>query len=73
MKNEKYNLLREELTKLNIPSEYYSIGIDREEKLCVIENDGIWSVFYRERGNKSNLYEFDDFNEMKKKLIDILV
>ena len=51
--------LKNILTDLNIPKEYYSLldGGLPNERLC-LTYDGAWSVYYSERGEKTGLRVF---------------
>lgn len=47
-----------------IPSDSYSLaGGLPNEALCINYNDRQWEVYYSERGNKSNLKNFNDEND----------
>lgn len=50
------------LQKIGVPHEYYSIlqGGLPNEKLCLINSEGTWEVFYSERGIKSGTRIFTD-------------
>lgn len=42
--------LEEYLKENNTPQESYSINEVKDESLCIIENNNMWSIFYSERG-----------------------
>ena len=52
--------LKEILKNEKIPERYYLLdarGI-REDKICLELSDGLWQVYYSERGQKYNVAEF---------------
>ena len=54
--------LREILKSEKIPERYYLLdarGI-KEDKICLEFSDGLWQVFYSERGEKYNAATFPD-------------
>ena len=60
-----FDSLERELVKLGVPKNYYSLGREKNERTCVIEEDGAWLVFYLERGSREDLHTFSDFSSMK--------
>ena len=48
-----------ELEKHGVPSSYYSIKGEREDRVCIDEEGGKWIVYYIERGEKTI---YDKFN-----------
>lgn len=64
--------LDQELKSLNVPQGYYSLGHSRDERTCLIEEDGRWLVFYSERGRMEDLHSFDEFEEASRYLISVL-
>ncbi|MCG3727674.1 hypothetical protein [Vibrio cincinnatiensis] len=73
IKNNNLELLGQELIKLGIPRNYYSLGREKNERMCVIEENGVWLVFYFEKGSREDLYTFSDFLEMKNFLVNELI
>lgn len=52
--------LQEKLEELNLPKYMYSLkGGLPNEACCIGENNGIWEVYYSERGHKSLLKTFE--------------
>jgi len=45
--------LQNALTALNAPQDSYCLGCEKDEALCLIENYRRWSVFYSERGHRT--------------------
>ena len=70
--NTKLVALDQELKSLNVPSSYYSLGHNRDERTCLVETDGRWLVYYSERGRMEDLHEFNDFEEARRYLISVL-
>ena len=64
--------LDQDLVKLGVPRNYYSLGLERNERTCVIEEDGDWLVYYFERGRREDVHAFSDFLDMKKYLLSEL-
>lgn len=56
-----------------IPTNYYSIGTEQEQTVCIVKEDGIWKVFNVEKGNHYNKILFYDFMLAAKELINRLV
>lgn len=57
----KINQLRDELDKLNIPKDAYTLtGGLPNESFCLNTNNDEWEVYYSERGNKTGLKAFND-------------
>lgn len=56
--------LQKELQSMGIPEELYSImdGGLPSEKLCIV-NEGVWQVYYSERGQKTGLRTFSAESE----------
>jgi hypothetical protein len=61
--------LARELDVMGVPRPYYSIGVIRDERTCLVASGEKWLVFYSERGNQGGLKEFDLFNDAKADLI----
>lgn len=70
--NNSLESLDQELVKLGVPKNYYSLGREKNERTCVIQEDGTWHVYYFERGSREDLHTFSDFDEMKKYVLDEL-
>ena len=54
------NKLKEYLQENNIPQDSYSINEINNESLCIIENNSRWSIFYSERGLRTEEYIYKD-------------
>jgi len=61
--------LKAELNAKNVPSSYYSIGKERNERMCILMHSGKWSVFYSERGQMTDLMEFPNFEDARDELL----
>ncbi|MGN0693424.1 MAG: hypothetical protein ACI4LK_00730 [Lentihominibacter sp.] len=57
--------LKIKLQAFNVPTNLYSIttGGLPNERLCIINEGGMWQVYYGERGIKSGLKSFETENE----------
>lgn len=55
--------LKSELSKLHIPNDSYSIDDIEDESLCLILDEGVWCVFYSERGNRAEAEYFANKND----------
>ena len=66
------DLLEKELVNLGVPKNYYSLGREKNERTCIIEEDGVWLVYFFERGSREDLHKFTNFSKMKKYVIDEL-
>lgn len=64
--------LEQDLKKLGVPKNYYSLGRERNERTCIIEEDNEWIVFYFEKGSREDLHRFFNFSDMKKYVLDEL-
>lgn len=69
MKDLRFIQLARELENMGVPSEYYSIGIVRNERTCLVPIEEKWLVFYSERGRAGDEKEFDLFEAAKVELI----
>lgn len=47
-------LLKEHIKCLDIPSDCYSLGRDRNEALCLLHENALWRLYYSEKGMRSN-------------------
>lgn len=47
------------LASLHAPQDSYCVGNDKDEALCIVENYGRWSVYYSERGQRTEDQSFD--------------
>lgn len=52
--------LVKQLKKIQTPADSYAIGDINDEALCLIEENGRWSIFYSERGLRTEEQRFDD-------------
>ncbi|HKN02852.1 MAG TPA: hypothetical protein VJY31_02785 [Buttiauxella sp.] len=64
------------LHKNNIPEYCYSIDNEKNESLCLLQENGKWIIFYSERGERSDP-EYYDSEEVActnffKEVIDML-
>ena len=64
--------LAEELERLGVPSNYYSLGANRDERTCLLERDGKWLVYYSERGRMEDLREFSTLGDAAAFLVGAL-
>ena len=71
--NDRLNILRKELEKKGIPKERYSLGFDRNERICIVLDRGVWRVYFLERGTEDSAKEFSDFNEAKDYFWDLMM
>ncbi len=71
-KSSNLDSLDQELIKLGVPKNYYSLGREKNERTCVIKEDDEWLVYYFERGSREDLHKFSDFSEMKKYIVSEL-
>ena len=46
------------LQELGVPESVYSVGRERNETYCLVEEADGWHVFYSERGNRNNEFVF---------------
>lgn len=51
--------LGQQLKALNAPADSYAIGDVRDEALCLVEESGVWKIFYSERGLRTEEQSFD--------------
>ena len=54
--------LAEQLKTIQAPADSYAIGEINDEALCLVEENGGWSVFYSERGLRTEEQRFSDEN-----------
>lgn len=52
--------LVEELKTIHAPADSYAIGEIIDEALCLVEEHGCWSIFYSERGLRTEEQRFSD-------------
>lgn len=53
--------LENKLIKLKVPKDWYSLkGGLPNECLCLSYEEGIWEIYYSERGNKTGLNTYDN-------------
>jgi hypothetical protein len=55
--------LQNELYKLKIPRDSYSIDSVEDEALCLILDGGLWCVFYSEHGKRTEVEYFATEND----------
>ena len=55
--------LKDTLDRFHIPDYYYSILSEKDEASCITYDNSEWSVYYSERGQKSNLRKAGDIND----------
>lgn len=60
LNTEKNNLavLEVALKNKGIPKSYYSLGVERNERTCVIFEDSEWVVYFFERGRRNDVHKF---------------
>ena len=59
------NKLAGELKTLETPDNYYSVGINQNERTCIVNDGKKWLVYYSERGQMTDLKEFKKFEDAK--------
>ncbi|MBQ4606206.1 MAG: hypothetical protein IJB15_05845 [Clostridia bacterium] len=61
MKNNSITIasLQDKLVSARVPASYYCLGGYREEALCILSENGKWSVFECERGYRYNEHIFE--------------
>lgn len=69
IKTTSLNELAQELKALGVPESYYSIGVNRDERTCIIFDGIKWSVYYSERGRMEDLKEFSNFEDARIELL----
>lgn len=55
--------LKSALDSLNVTPDCYSLDGDRNESLCLESNSQTWSIYYSERGLKTQLESYDNEND----------
>ena len=57
--------LKKQLDAIGVPDDLYSllIGGFPNEALCLIKNEDGWEVYYSERGQKSDVQQFENESE----------
>ncbi|TPG77751.1 hypothetical protein [Pseudomonas mandelii] len=65
IKTTSLNELAQELKILGVPEGYYSIGVNRDVRICIIFDGVKWVVYYSERGRMEDLKEFSSFADAK--------
>lgn len=55
--------LKEQLETLGVPRMLYSLKGARDERLCIEMRDGVWYVFFVERGQEHVLNTFSEESE----------
>jgi hypothetical protein len=54
--------LAEQLKTIQAPADSYAIGKINDEALCLVDENGSWSIFYSERGLRTEAQRFSDEN-----------
>lgn len=57
------------LAAMGIGTDLYSIGVGRENSICIERSGGSWVVYYQERGQWNNVLTFSDEDEVCKYVI----
>lgn len=65
-------LLQERLTALGVPASHYSLGRNRDERTCLVEDGDGWVVYYSERGRLESLQAFSSFAEASEHIVGLL-
>lgn len=63
------------LSKLKLHPDAYSIGIglpEADETYCIVNEDGLWRIYYAERGQGSDMREYDSEDEACDAFIELL-
>ena len=50
--------LRVALEQAGVPPRWYTIGGDRNESTCLVGDGAVWTVFYSEKGQRSDERSF---------------
>lgn len=61
------------LQALGVAHDAYSIGLDRDETYCLIHEQGLWKVYYSERGNRNDERAFTQEPPACRDLLDRLI
>lgn len=59
------------LKEKDIPINYYAIGVDSEDRICILK-DKVWLVFYSERGKRRVLFNSSNEKEACQSFLLIL-
>jgi len=73
MEEQRLSALRQELVALGVPAGYYSVGSNRDERTCLVLDDGKWLVYFSERGQLADLAVFDSFEAARGEFVRRLV
>jgi hypothetical protein len=65
--------LAKSLREQNIDPRSYSLGVDKNESLCLVNEGSKWCVYYSERGLQSGRQCFEDESAACKRMLDALV
>lgn len=65
LKTTSLSKLADELKTLGTPDNHYSIGINKNERTCILNDGKKWLVWYSERGQMTDLEEFKKFEDAK--------
>ena len=50
--------LKQELERLGIPRRVYSLNGRKDERLCIEAREGMWHVYFVERGKEGSVKQF---------------
>lgn len=67
------NKLADELKALEIPGNHYSVGINQNERTCIVNDGKKWLVYYSERGQMTDLKEFKKIEDAKAEFLARLI
>lgn len=65
-------VLAQELECLGVPTSYYSLGVNRNERTCLVFSGEKWLVYYSERGQREGLKEFKNYEDARLYLLSSL-
>lgn len=71
--NPDFCALASELDRLGVPKSHYSVGREKDERTCILNEDEWWLVYFFERGNRGGLRKFKHFEDAKQHFIAVLV
>jgi hypothetical protein len=67
--------LASRLERLEIHPDAYSIGIgvpEADETYCVVQENGVWRIYYAERGQRGGLHEYASEDEACNAFLELL-
>ena len=73
LKTTSLSKLADELKTLGTPDNHYSIGINKNERTCILNDGKKWLVYYSERGQMTDLKEFKKFEDAKIEFLTRLI